>query len=126
MDEVQTGIGITGKWWAHEYFSCKPDIIAFGKKAQVCGMLANNRVDEVKQNVFSESSRINSTFGGNLTDKQLQYCANDVIYLHRIYEELNKILLRENRKDLYNKTVKFVQTRVELDLASFKEDIWSH
>ena len=67
-----------------------------------------------------------SDFGGNLTDKQLQYCANDVIYLHRIYEELNKILLRENRKDLYNKTVKFVQTRVELDLASFKEDIWSH
>ena len=67
-----------------------------------------------------------SDFGGNLKDKQLQYSANDVIYLHRIYEELNKILLRENRKDLYNKTVKFVQTRVELDLASFKEDIWSH
>ena len=68
MDEVQTGIGITGKWWAHEHFSCKPDIIAFGKKTQVCGMLASNRMDEVKDNVFHESSRINSTFGGNLTD----------------------------------------------------------
>ena len=68
MDEVQTGVGITGKWWAHEHFTSKPDIIAFGKKAQVCGMLSSNRVDEVKQNVFSESSRINSTFGGNLTD----------------------------------------------------------
>ena len=68
MDEVQTGVGITGKWWAHEHFSSKPDIIAFGKKAQVCGMLASKRVEEVKQNVFTESSRINSTFGGNLTD----------------------------------------------------------
>ena len=68
MDEVQTGVGITGKWWAHEHFSCKPDIIAFGKKTQVCGMLVSKRVDEVKQNVFCESSRINSTFGGNLTD----------------------------------------------------------
>ena len=68
MDEVQTGVGITGKWWAHEYFTSKPDIIAFGKKAQVCGMLASKRVDEVAQNVFAESSRINSTFGGNLTD----------------------------------------------------------
>ncbi len=68
MDEVQTGVGITGKWWAHEHFSCKPDIIAFGKKTQVCGILVSKRVDEVKQNVFCESSRINSTFGGNLTD----------------------------------------------------------
>ena len=68
MDEVQTGVGITGKWWAHEHFSSNPDIIAFGKKSQVCGMLASKRVDEVEQNVFSESSRINSTFGGNLTD----------------------------------------------------------
>jgi len=68
MDEVQTGVGITGKWWAHEHFTSKPDIIAFGKKAQVCGIFSSNRVDEVKQNVFSESSRINSTFGGNLTD----------------------------------------------------------
>ena len=68
MDEVQTGVGITGKWWAHEHFSSKPDIIAFGKKAQVCGMLVSKRVEEVKQNVFTESSRINSTFGGNLTD----------------------------------------------------------
>ena len=68
MDEVQTGVGITGKWWAHEHFSSNPDIIAFGKKSQVCGMLASKRVDEVEQNVFSESRRINSTFGGNLTD----------------------------------------------------------
>ena len=67
-----------------------------------------------------------SDFGGNLTEKQLQYCARDVVYLHKIFEELYKILERENRIDLYNKSIKFIPTRVELDLASFKEDIWSH
>ena len=66
-DEVQTGIGMTGKFWAHEYF-VKPDIIAFGKKAQVCGILAGPRIDEVEDNVFKVSSRINSTWGGNLVD----------------------------------------------------------
>tara|TARA_B100000519_G_C14206722_1_gene420703 strand:- start:62 stop:1381 length:1320 start_codon:yes stop_codon:yes gene_type:complete len=68
FDEVQTGIGITGKMWCHEHYSVKPDILSFGKKTQVCGVLAGNRIDEVEQNVFKESSRINSTFGGNLTD----------------------------------------------------------
>ena len=67
-----------------------------------------------------------SDFGGDLTEKQLQYCANDVIYLHKICEGLNKILVRENRIDLYNKTIKFIPTRVELDFSSYKEDIWSH
>ena len=80
-DEVQTGIGITGKMWAHQNFtpsSCpcdtkikefpKPDIISFGKKTQVCGILAGDRILEVENNVFKKSSRINSTFGGSLTD----------------------------------------------------------
>ena len=67
-----------------------------------------------------------SDFGGDLSDKQLQYCANDVLYLHKIYEKLYKILAREKRLDLYNKTIEFLSTRVELDFASFKEDIWSH
>jgi len=68
-DEVQTGVGITGKMWAHEHFSdCLPDIISFGKKSQVCGILVGDRVNEVDNNVFQKSSRINSTFGGNLTD----------------------------------------------------------
>lgn len=66
-DEVQTGIGLTGKFWAHEHY-VKPDIIAFGKKAQVCGVLAGPRVDEVEDNCFRVSSRINSTWGGNLVD----------------------------------------------------------
>ena len=68
----------------------------------------------------------NSDFGGNLTPAQLKYCANDVIYLHKIHEELKKILVRENRMELYEKCLKFLKTRVELDLALFKDDIWSH
>jgi ribonuclease D len=67
-----------------------------------------------------------SDFGGKLTPAQLKYCANDVIYLHRIHEELNKILIRENRISLYNDSLKFLKTRVDLDLALFKDDIWSH
>ncbi len=67
-----------------------------------------------------------SDFGGELTKKQLQYCANDVVYLHKIYEGLYKILVRENRLELYNQTIKFLPTRVELDFSSFNEDIWSH
>ena len=69
FDEVQTGIGITGKMWAFEHFTAKPDIISFGKKTQVCGVLANkSKFDEIPNNVFRESSRINSTFGGNFID----------------------------------------------------------
>ena len=67
-----------------------------------------------------------SDFGGELTDKQLKYCAQDVVYLHKICDSLTKILERENRIDLYKKTIKFIDTRVDLDFASFKEDIWSH
>ena len=68
----------------------------------------------------------NSDFGGELTPAQLKYCANDVIYLHKIHVELEKILIRENRIDLYKNCLKFLKTRVELDLALFKDDIWSH
>ena len=68
----------------------------------------------------------NSDFGGELSPAQLKYCANDVIYLHKIHEELNKILKRENRIELYQESLKFLKTRVNLDLALFKDDIWSH
>ena len=67
-----------------------------------------------------------SDFGGKLTPAQLKYCANDVVYLHKINEELNKILVREKRMELYEDCIKFINTRVNLDLASFKDDIWSH
>ena len=67
-----------------------------------------------------------SDFGGELSPAQLKYCANDVIYLHKIHDELNKILERENRINLYKDCLKFLKTRVDLDLALFKDDIWSH
>ena len=68
LDEVQTGVGITGKMWAHEHFGLEPDAMAFGKKMQVCGCMVGPKVDEEPQNVFRTSSRINSTWGGGLTD----------------------------------------------------------
>ncbi|MDA9615803.1 ribonuclease D [Candidatus Pelagibacter sp.] len=67
-----------------------------------------------------------SDFGGELSTSQLKYCANDVVYLHKIHEELNKILIREKRFDLYKDCLNFLKTRVDLDLALFKDDIWSH
>ena len=67
-----------------------------------------------------------SDFGGELSAAQLKYCANDVIYLHKIHDELYKILERENRVKLYEDCLKFLKTRVDLDLALFKDDIWSH
>lgn len=85
-DEVQTGVGLTGKFWAHEYY-VKPDILAFGKKAQVCGILATNRVDDIDTNVFHVSSRINSTWGGNLVD---------MVRFDRILEVIEEDSLVEN------------------------------
>ena len=67
-----------------------------------------------------------SDFGGELSQSQLKYCANDVVYLHRIHEELTKILIREKRLEIYKECLKFLKTRVDLDLALFKDDIWSH
>ena len=67
-----------------------------------------------------------SDFGGELSQGQLKYCANDVIYLHKIHSELDKILEREKRMDLYRECIKFLHTRIKLDLLEFKDDIWSH
>ena len=67
-----------------------------------------------------------SDFGGELSSAQLKYCANDVIYLHKIHDELNKMLQREGRLELYENCLKFLKIRVDLDLAMFKDDIWSH
>mgnify|MGYP001214187939 FL=1 len=82
-DEVQTGVGITGKMWAHQHFrEIEPDIISFGKKTQCCGIFAGRRLDEVENHVFQESSRINSTWGGNLVDM-----VRFTIYLEVIEQE---------------------------------------
>jgi L-lysine 6-transaminase len=68
FDEVQTGMGLTGRMWAHEHWGVQPDLLAFGKKTQVCGIMAGARLDDEPENVFRVSSRLNSTWGGNLVD----------------------------------------------------------
>ncbi|MFE3195605.1 L-lysine 6-transaminase [Nocardia sp. NPDC059240] len=68
LDEVQTGVGMTGSMWAYQQLGLEPDVVAFGKKTQVCGIMAGGRIDEVPDNVFHVSSRLNSTWGGNLAD----------------------------------------------------------
>ena len=68
FDEVQAGLGLTGKMWSHEHYDVKPDMVAFGKKTQVCGFIAGTRIDEIEDNVFHVSSRLNSTWGGTLVD----------------------------------------------------------
>lgn len=87
LDEVQAGIGLTGKMWAYEHYGITPDIVGFGKKAQVCGIMVTGRVDEVKDNVFVVASRINSTWGGNLTD---------MVRAQRIFEIIEEEKLVEN------------------------------
>ena len=84
--------------------------------------------DLVKEFTGNEISKglQSSDFGGDLTEKQLNYCAKDVIYLHKIYDCLKKILIREERYELYSDAIKFINCRVNLDLASFNYDIWSH
>ena len=84
--------------------------------------------DLVKEFTGNEISKNlqSSDFGGELSDKQLQYCAKDVIFLNQIYVKLKKILIREKRDELYENSVKFIYSRVDLDLASFNSDIWSH
>ena len=82
LDEVQTGCGMTGTPWAYQQLGLRPDVVAFGKKLQVCGIMAGGRVDEVPDNVFRVPSRINSTWGGNLTDmvrsrRQLEVIAEE-------------------------------------------------
>ena len=101
---------------------------------KICSKLARSYSDShslktlIKEFINIDISKQfqSSDFGGKLTEAQLKYCANDVIYLHKIHEELTKILEREKRIGLYKDCLKFLKTRVDLDLSLFKDDIWSH
>jgi ribonuclease D len=101
---------------------------------KICSKLARSYSDShslktlIKEFINIDISKQfqSSDFGGELTEAQLKYCANDVIYLHKIHEELVKILEREKRINLYKDCLKFLKTRVDLDLSLFKDDIWSH
>ena len=101
-DEVQVGVAVTGKFWAHEHFgeNARPDIISFGKKMQICGILAGPKVDEIATNVFKVPSRINSTWGGNLVD---------MVRSRKILE----IIEKDNLTQKAEKTGKFLLNQLE-------------
>ena len=91
FDEVQTGVGLTGRFWAHEALGVEPDLVAFGKKMQVCGMLGGGRLDEEPDNVFKVSSRINSTWGGNLVDMVRSMRYLEIIEEERLVENSARV-----------------------------------
>lgn len=109
FDEVQTGIGMTGKMWAFEHY-VKPDIVGFGKKTQICGIMVSDRIDDVKDNVFRTSSRINSTWGGNIVD-MVRSRKNLEIIEEEILIENSRIMgnyLLENLNELQSEFPRFV------------------
>lgn len=113
LDEIQTGMGITGKFWAFEHFDIKPDIIVFGKKSQVCGIMCSERVDEVEKNVFKESSRINSTWGGNLTDMVRATKILQIIDEEKLVENAKNVgeFLIEGLKDIKSDRISNIRGR---------------
>lgn len=109
FDEVQTGIAMTGKWWAHMHY-VQPDLISFGKKTQVCGLLSTARIDEVEENVFRKPSRINSTWGGNMVDMK----------------RFTKILQIIQEEDLVNNAAvngEYLQQKIDDLINSFPEKL---
>jgi ribonuclease D len=113
------------------YFKIKPNNIDCTKiKSKLSRTYSDKHglKDLIKEFIGIDISKQkqSSDFGGELSESQIKYCANDVLYLHKINESLDKILVRENRMKLYKDTIKFIDTRIELDLASFTDDIWAH
>ena len=101
VDEVQTGVGMTGSFWAYQQMGIQPDLVSFGKKTQVCGLFAGGRINEVERNVFVESSRINSTFGGNLVD---------MVRFQRVLEVIEEEDLVANAKQVGKTFLEGLQT----------------
>jgi len=122
-DEVQTGVGLTGKFWCHQHFSekARPDIVAFGKKMQVCGILVGNKVDEIETNVFKVPSRINSTWGGNLVDMVRSTQILQIVDEDRLCENATKVggYLKQNLEQFAEKFDMITNVRGRGLLCSF-------
>ncbi|MBC6111402.1 L-lysine 6-transaminase [Pedobacter sp. CCM 8938] len=122
-DEVQTGVGLTGKFWCHQHFSekARPDIVAFGKKMQVCGILVGNKVNEIETNVFKVPSRINSTWGGNLVDMVRSTQILQILEEDNLCENATKVgaYLKDNLDKLSQKYDKMSNVRGRGLLCSF-------
>jgi len=121
FDEVQSGVGLTGKFWAYEHFGVKPDAVAFGKKMQVCGFLGGTRFDQVERNVFVESSRLNSTWGGNLADMVRAQRYLEIIEEDDLVENARKRgdTLQKGLRDLEKKHAGVTQARGRGLMAAF-------
>jgi L-lysine 6-transaminase len=122
-DEVQTGVGLTGKFWCHQHFNeqARPDIVAFGKKMQVCGILVGKKVEEIEKNVFNVPSRINSTWGGNLVDMVRSTQILNIVYEDQLCENAANVgaYLQQQLAQLANKFDKMSNVRGKGLLAGF-------
>lgn len=110
VDEIQSGVGITGKMWAYEHQGIQPDILAFGKKTQVCGIMVGSRVDEIPDNVFKIPSRLNSTWGGNLIDMVRCQKFLEIIEEEHLIQNARKLgpRIREGLEDIQQKYPKLI------------------
>lgn len=122
-DEIQTGVGLTGKFWCHQHFGekCRPDILAFGKKMQVCGILVGNKVDRIENNVFNVASRINSTWGGSLVDMVRSSKILEIIEEDHLMDNAaaTGLYLQSKLNELAEKTDKISQVRGRGLLTAF-------
>ncbi len=119
-DEVQTGFGGSGKWWCHEHYDVKPDLMAFGKKSQVCGVVSTNRIDSVAKHCFRQSGRINSTWGGNIVDMVRCEITIDIIEKEGLLAQTTEVgeHLMSGLNELGLQNVRGLGTLVAFDLQS--------
>lgn len=131
FDEVQNGVGLTGKFWAYQHFNVVPDILSFGKKMQTCGIIATNRVDEIEDNCFTTPGRINSTWGGNLADMVRATKILQIIEKDKLVENahimgaylLNKLAELAQTKKISNVRGRGLQCAFDLPTTELRDEL---